>query len=64
MVLEPGDVAVVAGVDLLVDALQHLLPFDRVHRRLLRHALHAGRRVEDGLREVDLPAGRFVGRDD
>ena len=64
MVLEPGDVTVVASVDLLVDAFQHLFTFDRVHRRLLGDALHPGRRVEDGLREVDLTAGRFVGRDD
>ena len=60
VVLELGDVAVVACVDIFVHAFQLLLPLDRAHGRLLRDALHAGRRIEDRLREVDLSAGQLV----
>ena len=58
--LELGDVAVVAGVDVLVHALQHLLPLDGRHGGLLDDALHAGRGIEDRLREVDLTPGQLV----
>ena len=64
MVLEPRDVTVVAGVDLLVHALQHVFPIDRIHSQLLRDALHAGGGVEDRLGEVDLTSGSFVARGD
>ena len=63
VVLELGDVAVVARVDLLVHTFQHLLPFDGVYCGLLYDTFHAGRRVEYRLGEINIASWKLVPHD-